>query len=93
MAAQKHHNFGMISDNFATLSLIPSREDDSPPRSTGVSDRFRSGGWATAPTEPRHALGSVGPDVLPFNWLNTVSGGPIIQYGADSRQQRRMTSA
>ena len=40
-----------------SLSLIPDWGDGSPPqsspvRSTGISDRFGSGGWATNPAEP-----------------------------------------
>jgi len=39
------------------------------------------------PTEPGHALGSVGPDVLPFHRLHYSVvdrwRGPVVHYGAD----------
>jgi len=53
-----------------SLSLIPGREDGSPPRSSpgssiGVVGRFDSGDLAMTPTTPGRVLGSVTPDVLP----------------------------
>jgi len=74
-----------------SVSFIPGLGDGSLPRSspgssTGVSDRFGSGGWATTPAEPGHASDSVGPDVLPFHRLHyTVDRwrSPVIQYDVD----------
>jgi len=84
---------------YYSVSLIPGRGDRSPLRSfpessTGVSDRFSSGGWDTTPDESGHTLGSVRPDILLFHRLHySWLGGVVVGRRTCDREVAGSTPA